>query len=296
MLSDLHDNFPSATGAADESAVHEEARLLDSVSPDVALAAAKRLAGRNGSRVVSESSLAAEMAIARRVQSHLFPHCMPPLQTLDYAANCEEASAIGGDYYDFLDIGRGRVGLLLADVSGKGISAALLMASLQASLRSQRALAPADLAAFFRTVNRLFCESVTEGFYATLFFVDYSDARRSLRYVNCGHHPAILIHADGWDEMLGSTATVLGFSDKWDCVVGHAEMSPGDILVMYSDGVTEAQNPSGEFFGEERLIRAVRANSKKPAADILRVVADSVRQFGGDVQEDDLTLVVARAR
>ncbi len=296
MLSDFPDNFHSATGASEESFDTDEPRLLKSVAPDVAIAAAKRLAGRNGSRVVSESSYAAEMAIARTVQSHLFPHRMPPLETLDYAGICEEASAIGGDYYDFLDIGQGRVGLLLADVSGKGISAALLMASLQASLRSQRALAPADLPAFFRTVNRLFCEAVAAGFYATLFFADYSDAKRSLRYVNCGHYPAFLLHADGWDELLGATATVLGFSEKWDCVVGHAEMSPGDILVMYSDGVTEARNPSGEFFGEERLLGVVRANARRPAAEILRAIAASARQFGGEVQEDDLTLVVARAR
>lgn len=254
------------------------------------------LADRNKARLVAEMSLAAELAIAHEVQSSLFPQRMPPLETLDYAGNCKEAYAIGGDYYDFLDMGRGRVGFVLADVSGKGVCAALLMASLQASLRSQRALALEDPAGLFRSVNTLFCESVRLGFFATLFFAEYSDATRELHYVNCGHHPAFLVRANGSFEKLHSTATVLGVFEKWDCFVRGAKMAPGDILVMYSDGVTEAQSESGEFFGEERLLAAVRASAGLPAADILRAIAASAQKFGGEVQEDDLTLVVACAR
>lgn len=249
----------------------------------------------NEDRGLEEKSLATEMALAREVQSKLFPQRMPPLETLDYAGSCEEAYAIGGDYYDFLDMGKGRVGFVLADVSGKGVYAALLMASLQASVRSQRTLALEDLAGLFRSVNQLFHESVTLGFFATLFFAEYSDATRTLRYVNCGHYPAILVRPNGSLAKLHSTATVLGVFENWDCIVRDAKMSPGDILVMYSDGVTEAQGESGDLFGEERLLSVVRANAGLPAADILRAIAASAHKFGGEVQGDDLTLVVACA-
>lgn len=295
MLRSTPNGYLPVTGTAEEFLSNEERRLLDSIAPNVPVSLRNRLAPRP-KRVVAQTSLAREMAVAREVQSKLFPQRMPPLETLDYAGNCEQACAIGGDYYDFIDMGRGRVGLALADVSGKGIYAALLMANLQGSLRSQRALALDDLAAFLRSVNKLFYESMTLGFFATLFFAEYSDATRTLRYVNCGHYPAFLIRTGGRYEKLHSTATVLGLFEKWDCHVREVKMSPGDILVMYSDGVTEARSKSGELFGEERMLGAVCANAGLPAAHILGAIAASARQFGGELQEDDLTLLVARAR
>jgi serine phosphatase RsbU (regulator of sigma subunit) len=246
-------------------------------------------------RLAAKRRRANEMAIAREVQRKLLPQHMPPLETLDYAGSCEPAWTIGGDYYDFLDKGKGRVGFVLADVSGKGVFAALLMANLQASVRSQYVVAFEDLEELFRSVNKLFYESVASGFYATLFFADYFDATRSLRYVNCGHNPAFLVRADGICEKLGATATVLGMAEKWDCTVGEATISPGDILVVYSDGVTEAQSKSGEFFGDERLLAAVQANASLPAAGLVEAIAAAARTFAGEEQEDDLTLLVARA-
>jgi serine phosphatase RsbU (regulator of sigma subunit) len=246
--------------------------------------------------VDSKKKRANEMAIASEVQRKLLPQHMPPLETLDYAGSCEPAWSVGGDYYDFLDMGRGRVGFVLADVSGKGVSAALLMANLQASVRSQYAIALENLEKLFLTVNKLFYESVTPGFFATMFFADYFDATRKLRYVNCGHCPAFLVRADGICEKLGSTATVLGILENWNCAVGETTMSSGDILVAYSDGVTEAQSGSGELFGDERLLAAVKANRDFPAADLLKAIAAAAHNFGGKEQEDDLTLLVARAR
>ena len=116
------------------------------------------------------------------------------------------------------------MGFVLADVSGKGVSAALLMANLQASVRSQYVIGPENLEKLFRTVNKLFYESVTPGFFATMFFADYFDATRRLRYVNCGHCPAFLVRADGTCDELGSTATVLGMFENWNCTVGEAAM------------------------------------------------------------------------
>jgi serine phosphatase RsbU (regulator of sigma subunit) len=236
-----------------------------------------------------------QMAIAREVQRKLLPQHMPALETLDYAGSCEPAWTVGGDYYDFLDKGNGRVGFVLADVSGKGVSAALLMANLQASVRSQYVPALEDLGGLFRSVNKLFYESVMVGFFATLFFAEYFDTTRTLRYVNCGHCPAFLVHADGQCEKLRATATVLGIFENWDCTVGEAAISCGDILVVYSDGVTEARNGSGEFFGEERLLAAVRANASLSAKRLAKAIAEAVRDFGGKEQDDDLTLLVARA-
>src|SRR5205823_4606996 len=118
---------------------------------------------------------------------------------------------------------------------------------------------------FFRSVNKLFYESVMSGFFATLFFAEYFDATRSLRYVNCGHCPAFLFHSDGRYEKLRATATVLGMFENWDCIVVETTISCGDILVVYSDGVTEARNGFGEFFGEERLLAAVQQNASLPA-------------------------------
>jgi len=236
------------------------------------------------------------MAIASEVQRKLLPQHMPRLETLEYAGSCEPAWSVGGDYYDFLDMGRGRVGFVLADVSGKGVSAALLMANLQASVRSQYVTALENLEKLLRTVNKLFYESVTPGFFATMFFADYFDATRKLRYVNCGHCPAFLVRADGICEKLGPTATVLGIFENWNCTVGEATMSSGDILVAYSDGVTEAQSGSDELFGDARLLAAVEANRNLPAAGLLEAIVGAAHDFGGKELRDDLTLLVARAR
>jgi serine phosphatase RsbU (regulator of sigma subunit) len=274
----------------------DRATLQSVTSPDSILAEGSRLANHVSFAVDSEKRHAQEMAIASEVQRMLLPKHMPPLETLDYAGSCEPAWSVGGDYYDFLDMGRGRVGFVLADVSGKGVSAALLMANLQASVRSQYVIGLENLEKLFRTLNKLFYESVTPGFFATMFFADYLDTTRKLRYVNCGHCPAFLIGADGVCEKLGSTATVLGLFENWNCTVGEATMSSGDILVAYSDGVTEAQNGSGELFGDERLLAAVEANRNFPAAGLLKAIATAAHNFGGKKQDDDLTLLVARAR
>jgi len=137
--------------------------------------------------------------------------------------------------------------------------------------------------------------SVMSGFFATLFFAEYFDATRRLRYVNCGHCPAFLLHSDGRCEKLRATATVLGMFEIWDCTVREAAIACGDILVVYSDGVTEARNGSGDFFGEERLLAAVRANASLPAARLVKAIAAAAHSFGGKEQDDDLTLLVARA-
>jgi len=275
----------------------EDEMLLATVARQAGVALENiRLAEEMAAKLEAEHKQKNEMAIAREVQSKLFPQRKPPLATLDYAGSCDQARTIGGDYYDFLDLGRGRVGLVLADISGKGIFAALLMANLQANLRSQYALALEDLGGLMKSVNRLFVESVSTGLYATLFIADYADEGRRLRYVNCGHNPPLVARASGARDRLEPTATVLGLIPEWECTVGETTLEPGDILVVYSDGVTEASSDHGEFFGEDRLLETARAHSARPAEDLLRAINRTVHAFSGKEQEDDLTLLVARAR
>ena len=183
---------------------------------------------------------------------------------------------------------------MLADIAGKGISAALLMANLQANLRSQYALALEDIPRLLRSVNRLFCENTEPAHYATAFFGVYDDSTRRLRYENCGHNPPLLVGRDGRVEHLKGTATVLGMFEAWECTVSEAELHPGDLLVIYSDGVSEAMSDEGEFFGEARLLEAIRAHRQRPVPEVLEALATTVQQFSGREQEDDITLVVAR--
>jgi sigma-B regulation protein RsbU (phosphoserine phosphatase) len=282
---------------SEESYSGEDKRLLASVASQSAIALENlRLAGQMAERLVAERRAAREMEIAKQVQARLLPQKSPPLATLDYAGGCVQAHEVGGDFYDFLDFGPGHVGLVLADIAGKGFSGALLMANLQANLRSQYAVALEDPARLFRSVNRLFCENTGDSSFATLFFADYADASRRLRYVNCGHNPPFLIRADGRVERLRATATVLGLFTDWECEVRETELAPGDLLVLYTDGITEAMSDEGEEFGEDRLLETLLAHRSRPVDDLLKSIVSTVELFSGREQEDDLTLVIARAR
>jgi catechol 2,3-dioxygenase-like lactoylglutathione lyase family enzyme len=239
---------------------------------------------------------AQELEIAKQVQARLFPQMLPPLPTLDYAGTCLQARQVGGDYYDFLDLGLGRLGIVIADISGKGIAAALLMANLQANLRSQCAIALAQPRQFLQSVNQLFCENTEDGAYATLFFAEYDDHARRLRYANCGHWPALLLRNDNTLERLHATSTVLGLFKKWDCSICELQLSPGDTLALYTDGISETFNSAGEEFGEKRLAEVLRQYVKLPSQALLTSVVHEVQQFGSHGQQDDITLIVAKCR
>jgi serine phosphatase RsbU (regulator of sigma subunit)/predicted enzyme related to lactoylglutathione lyase len=237
-----------------------------------------------------------ELAIAQQVQARLFPQRLPHMQTLDYAGACVQARQVGGDYYDVLDLGHGRFGLVIADISGKGMAAALLMANLQANLRSQSARATDCPQTFLRSVNQLLFENTHESSYATLFFAEYDEAERRLRYANCGHLPALLLRQDGGVEHLDSTATVMGLFREWDCEIAERHLAAGDTLALYTDGITESFDNAGEEFGEHRLIEALaRTRHLTPQARIASVV-DEVRGFSPGEQHDDITLIVAACR
>lgn len=247
-------------------------------------------------RLEAERQSAHELAIAKQVQTRLFPQQQPPTRTLVYEGVCHPARSVGGDYYDFLDLGSGRLGLVLADIAGKGIGAALLMANLQAALRSHCATAWEEPERFLRSVNRLLFENTSEGDYATLFFAAYDDATRKLRYSNCGHPPSLLLRGSGGVERLGATCTVVGLFDRWECVMDERELAPGDAIVLYTDGITEARNDEGEEFGEKRLLDAASKFREQSPQELLGAVADRAREFSPREQSDDITLIVAKCK
>jgi serine phosphatase RsbU (regulator of sigma subunit)/catechol 2,3-dioxygenase-like lactoylglutathione lyase family enzyme len=237
-----------------------------------------------------------ELEIAKHVQSRLFPQTLPPLASLDYAGVCIQARQVGGDYYDFLDLGENRLGFVIADISGKGIAAALLMANLQANLRSLCAIAQHQPDHLLRFVNQLFCENTTDGAFATLFFADYDDTLHLLRYANCGHLPALLLRGDNTITRLGATATVLGIFKKWDCEVGECRVASGDLLALYTDGITESFNRDNEEFGEQRLLDSLTRHRALPPPAALTSIVDEVVRFSPHEQHDDITLILAKCR
>jgi serine phosphatase RsbU (regulator of sigma subunit) len=247
-------------------------------------------------KLESERRVAQEFEIAKQVQARLFPQTLPPLVTLDYAGVCFPARAVGGDYYDFLDLGRRRLGLVIGDISGKGIAAALLMANLQANLRSQCAIALDQPERLLRSVNQLFCENTGDNAYATLFFAEYDDRERRLRYANCGHLSALLLRSDGTIERLDSTSTVLGIFKEWDCTIGELQLLPGDMLALYTDGITESFNDAEEEYGEQRLIASLRRHRDLSSHELLAAIVADVRQFSTREQHDDITLIVAKCK
>jgi len=245
-------------------------------------------------KLESERRVAQELEIARQVQARLFPQIQPELKTVEYAGICLQARQVGGDYFDFLNLGPQRVALIIGDVSGKGIAAALLMANLQASLRSQSSLAIDRPQALLGSVNRLFYENTSESAYASLFFADYDGATRRMRYANCGHLSGLLLRGDGNVERLESTSTLLGLFKEWDCSMQELELFPGDVLALYTDGVTEASNHQGEELGERFLIEALRQHRDLSCQGLLAAIVDGVRRSGSQEQHDDITAIVAK--
>jgi len=240
----------------------------------------------------AEQRAARELEIARDVQARLFAQQPPALETITCAGTCVQARTVGGDYYDFLEPGDGRLGMVVADVAGKGISAALLMANLQANLRSQYAAMADGLDRVLGRVNRLFYGSTEDARYATLFFGEYQD--RQLRYANCGHPAPLLLRRSGAVEWLAPTGHPVGMFREADFPTAVTEFQAGDTLVICTDGVIEAVNEAGEEFGARRLVDLVGSRRGLPAADLLETIMAQVREFSANEQIDDITLVVAR--
>src|SRR5579864_1224171 len=247
-------------------------------------------------KLESERRTAQELEIAKQVQARLFPQIHPETKTLEYAGLCLQAREVGGDYFDFLDLGQTTLGLVIGDVSGKGIAAALLMANLQANIRSQSAIAQDHPELLLRSVNRMFYENTVDSAYASLFFAIYDDQARRLRYANCGHLSGLLLRRDNTCHRLDATGRPLGLFQDWDCSIGECKLMPGDMLALYTDGITEASDNKGQEFGEESLIARLRQNRDKPCQSALESITEEVRSLNPTYQHDDITLILAKCR
>jgi phosphoserine phosphatase RsbU/P len=237
-----------------------------------------------------------ELEVASQVQRKLWPGEAIALSNLALSGHCRPVGAVGGDTFDFVPLGAGQLAFSLADVSGKGLPAALLMASLQAILRSGVGHGAADLAGFLEVANRHFFESTEPHHYATLFFAAYDETSHTLRYVSCGHPPAILVAHGASVRKLEATAYAFGMFEKLLPEVEQVRLDPGAALLLYSDGILEATSPDGEELGEAGLIATaldfLRAEPLAPAFP--RLLVGHVVEGLGFQQTDDMTLVLAR--
>lgn len=237
-----------------------------------------------------------EMTTAGRVQARLRPQRVPRLETLEVAGACLPGRAVGGDFYDFLALPGGGLALVLGDVAGHGVPAALMMSALQASLRSHYALSVAELGPRIESVNRLFYAWTATEHYAALFVGEYDDGSGRLRYVNCGHVAPLLVRGDGAVERLAATGTVLGIFEHWKGKSGELALRPGDTLVLATDGIVEACDSVDGEFGELRLLSTIVRYRHLTPADLIRAIARDVRLACARRPTDDATVVVARVR
>lgn len=235
---------------------------------------------------------------ARDVQKALFPRQTLSIPSLTCEIYYQPAHEVGGDYYDFVPLQGGSWGVAIGDVSGKGVGAALVMASLQASLRAQALNPNVDLPALITNVNRLVFESSPSNFFASLFYAEYEPVSRLLRYVNAGHNPPVVIRPrQGGCELfrLEATSTPVGIELDRQFVSATFQLQMDDLLVAYTDGITEAENPSGEQWGQDELESLLRSCARKNPEQIVREILDQISEFSkNDKQKDDTTLMVVR--
>ncbi len=278
-------------------------RLLKSVATQTGLALANsQLTSAIAEEVSRREKMSRELEIAREVQERLFPQKLPAIAGLDYFGRCRTALGVGGDYYDYLALPDGKLGIALGDVSGKGIAAALLMASLEASLRAEAMRAGNDLGGMIERVNNLVYDASAEDRYATLFYAQYDPGSRHLTYVNAGHCAPMLfrnlaarIVADGVDRLDQAGGPVVGLMSNCRYEQAEIELAPGDVIVIFTDGISEAMNSSLEEWGEKRLIKVARDAKDSRAEGIITSIIEAADAFAaGAAQHDDMTLVVMR--
>lgn len=278
---------------------------------------------------VKRERLEREVEIAAAVQSQLFPRGVPDLSTVEVAGECRAARGVAGDYYDYIEVAPGLVAFALGDVSGKGISASLVMSNLQAALRAQTAIiaerlrnshARASAAAvggedslpradavagviddnravsnMVERINDQLCLSTESNRFATLFLALYDDRARTLRYANAGHNAPMLVRADGSVERLTAGGTMVGAFDWMNFEEAQTTLGAGEVLVIFSDGISEAQNNLGEEYGEKRLAQLVLAHQNASAEKLLEVIFDEADHWSGvEERGDDQTLVIVK--
>jgi phosphoserine phosphatase RsbU/P len=252
--------------------------------------------------VAQRERISREIEIAREVQERLFPQTYPRVPGVDLAGFCRPAQVVGGDYYDFFllpsnSTNQANLALALGDISGKGISAALLMASLRASLRSIAGLQQGNLASHISHVNNLVYESSTANRYATFFYAEFDPTTRLLTYVNAGHNPPYVLRG-AQAIPLEPTGTVVGLLPDAEYAQDEIQLEPGDVLLAFTDGISEAMNHDHEEWGEDRMIASVnqlltQTDCSATAQQLLTCIFEAADKFtAGAPQHDDMTLLV----
>ena len=233
-----------------------------------------------------------ELKRAREIQQLLLPSTLPQPAGVQIAGAWQPAREVGGDYFDVIQLDKDRVGICIGDVAGKGITAALLMANLQASFRAF-ATTEASPEMVCTKLNRFLCANIASGKFVTFFYAVLDANSRTLTYENAGHSPGHLLRSDGTTETLQGGGAVLGALPDWTYQSYTAQLQPGDMLLLSTDGITEAENAQLEEFGDERLLQAARARDGS-ALEIQRVIMQQVSAFCGGNFRDDATLLVLR--
>ena len=262
-------------------------------------------------RIVDQEKMRHELALAASVQKHLFPLEAPSSPKIEISGYCKPAGFVGGDYYDFIQFDNGQIGMAVADVAGKGFSAALLTFMIHAFLRSQTIASSssaysASLANIASSLNRLLFASTSSASYVTFFYAQYDERTGRLSFVNAGHNPPFVLHANGTENgarksngsvmRLTAGGPVLGLFKDCPVEENSFELYPGDFLLAYTDGAIEAVNRTGEEFGEDRLLSLVRTKSHLPAMRARDEIFQSIEEWcAGTPQFDDITLVVLKA-
>ncbi len=242
-----------------------------------------------------KEKIESELEFARQVQLSLLPAQVPLLQGFDMASLSIPAQRVGGDYYDFIEFPQQNLGLVIADVVGKGMSAALIMASFRAFLRAQIRNDYA-IATIFRKVNNLLKEGLEDNRFVTAVYGVLDTPNRVLTYCNAGHNPPLLLHADGDVDLLTRGGLIMGAFRGAEYKESRKQLRPDDILILYTDGLMEAQDQFDREYGAERLIKTVQAERNAPAKELCNLILADVASHRGETPlHDDLTLVVVKA-
>ena len=244
---------------------------------------------------VEKQKMEKEMAIARRIQQTLLPQSEPGIDGWDIAGINIPCLTVGGDYFDYVDRGGGKHWLVIADVSGKGTGAALLMASVQAALHALAGLGEISLEALAERLNEIVYSSTEGNRYVTAFFATVDAPTGETTFVNAGHCFSVLLRGNGTVERLEEGGPVIGLLPKISLTSGRTRLDSGDLLVLYTDGLSETSSPDGEEFEEERIIEIMRESVSKPSREIMATLLSRVRVFAAEAGlADDLTLMVVQ--
>jgi sigma-B regulation protein RsbU (phosphoserine phosphatase) len=294
---------------SEEPYSRSDRRLLSSVALQTGLAIENSaLVHHLAEESAQRQRINREIEIARQVQERLLPQIYPLVKGLDFAGFSRTAQEVGGDYYDFIALENGRLGVAVGDVSGKGISAALLMASIRSALHGLTFSGTLSLARIIEGLNRIIYDSSTSNRFVTFFFGEYDPSTRTLDYVNAGHNAPVLLRptAPGQDsfcspegpcmvELLETGGPVLGIFTDVQYEQGRCQLQPYDILIAFTDGISEAMTATYEEWGEERLIAAAKLSTQRSAQDLVTALVQSADRFtAGAPQNDDLSLVVLK--